>query len=533
MHRVDIRTRFILLLLFGLAAELAFAENPTVTKHRVFSIPFFISDPAVAPSEVLLYVSGDRGKTWKLYQRRSANAGKFDFRAGEDGEFWFVVGTDRNPIVPQEGTSPDKRVIVDNEQPEVELKLDTSSNGRMRATWWCADPTLNARSFQLQYRTSSSPAWKSLDVVRPQHSQDGFDGEVSWIVADQEGMVDVTALIEDEAGNEASLTRSLPLSSAPVHVKRDNQIARQSTTSFASNRTRKHTKPHEGREELGIWTSEENAFDSSPLPWRNPLSSKEDSDQLDPSIPLASFVERDTSPDLPDPMGMQANTRHREPLQDGNVKEPREDDAILFSNSRQFNLEYDIADLDGELERVELWITEDKGNHWEPYGLDEDLLSPVLVEVEAEGRYGFRMLLHAKNGRSNRPPQNSDPPDVTIEVDTTRPQAAIRSAEYQAGPSGNRLVVDWDAHDRNLAKGSIILSYSKTVEGPWVIFAREVENVGHHEWRPNVKLPKSFYVQLDTQDKAGNRTVHRFPKAISLKSIAPKARVRFLQVVPQ
>ena len=432
MDRVDIKTRLIPLLLLGLAVGSLYAEAPTITKHRVFSIPFFISDKSLTPGEVFLFVSGDQGRNWKLYQRRAPKVAKFDFQAGVDGEYWFVVGTDRNQFVPKEGTDPDKKVIVDNRQPTINLQLESSSDGRIRATWKSYDTTLNAKSFRLSYRTTASPNWKALEVVLPDQLEDAFDGEASWMVADQDGTVEVTAQISDMAENEATVTRSLSFDDSLELVAEERTNDLRSSTSFVSSKTSRetHRPDNNDREQFGVWTSDTNEFDSTPLPWRNPLNSDADSDLLDPTLPLASFKESSTEPELPDPMGYTGESNQNESSTTPSDDQRAEAETILYSNSRQFNLEYDIADLDGELERVELWITQDGGKHWEPYGLDEDLVSPILVEVESEGQYGFRMLLHSQNGTSNRPPQNSDRPDVTIE---RRKRRLRRAGKHRPG----------------------------------------------------------------------------------------------------
>lgn len=92
--------------------------EPITTQQTLFSIPFQleqVQDPQRQPVEVQLHVSGDRGASWQLYSKADPRQGHFLFRAGGDGEFWFLVRTvDRSGAMrPHEPARPGLRVIVD------------------------------------------------------------------------------------------------------------------------------------------------------------------------------------------------------------------------------------------------------------------------------------------------------------------------------------------------------------------------------------------------------------------------------------
>ncbi len=69
------------------------------------------------------------------------------------------------------------------------------------------------------------------------------------------------------------------------------------------------------------------------------------------------------------------------------------------SNSRQFQLEYDIDAIGPEgAKQVELWISADGGNSWRRHTTDDDLRSPVDVRVDNEGIFGFRIRVISNEG---------------------------------------------------------------------------------------------------------------------------------------
>lgn len=109
-----------LLIAASLLAQAGEAPAPamTVTRHRTFAVPYQLktaTDAASQPVEVQLYVSTDRGATWRLYAKGPTTQKSFMFRAGGDGEFWFAVRTiDRSGRArPEKVSAPGLIVVVD------------------------------------------------------------------------------------------------------------------------------------------------------------------------------------------------------------------------------------------------------------------------------------------------------------------------------------------------------------------------------------------------------------------------------------
>ena len=186
--------------------ESAATSRPIVTRQKLFSIPFYLNPQAGPPQEVVLYVSGDRAKSWSLYQRRRATDQKFDFQAGQDGEFWFAVRTDLEPPPSNDSGKPEKIVIVDTVQPELNVAVQPGPSGLLAGKWRVTDPNLDASTFRLQYQLPGEEQWRPVTVEPPSQEADAADysAEVTWTVAEARGSVRVRAECLDRAGNTAT-----------------------------------------------------------------------------------------------------------------------------------------------------------------------------------------------------------------------------------------------------------------------------------------------------------------------------------------
>ena len=75
-------------------------------------------------------------------------------------------------------------------------------------------------------------------------------------------------------------------------------------------------------------------------------------------------------------------------------------------NARAFELEYEIDSVGSSgVGKVELWGTRDAGRTWSIFGIDPDNRSPLPVNLEAEGIYGFRIVVQSGSGLGGRAPR--------------------------------------------------------------------------------------------------------------------------------
>jgi len=193
--------------------------------------------------------------------------------------------------------------------------------------------------------------------------------------------------------------------------------------------------------------------------------------------------------------------------------------------SRSFELEYEIESVGPSgVGRVELWGTRDGGRTWSDYAVDSDNRSPIPATVDAEGIYGFRILVQSGSGFGGRPPAEGDMPDIWIGVDTTRPSCRITGTEVS--PDATELVVSWEAADDVLDPRPVTLLFATDPSGPWTPVASGLENTGSYRWRLDSRVPERILLRLEVRDEAGNVGVFDTPDTVALDRHRPEGRIR-------
>jgi len=202
-------------------------------------------------------------------------------------------------------------------------------------------------------------------------------------------------------------------------------------------------------------------------------------------------------------------------------------DRPRYVNSQRFELDYDVEEVGrAGVAKVEVWGTKDNGRHWTSYGVDNDNRSPIVVKVDGEGLYGFRVVIESGAGLRGDAPRSGDEPDVWIGVDTTKPVARLTTAEVGVGLQAGDMVVRWEAHDNRLSERPVTLSYSPKPSGPWTLIATGLDNSGRYVWRIDNRAPDKVYLRIEVRDEAGNVEKFDSPDAVSLDPVRPKGRIR-------
>ena len=196
-------------------------------------------------------------------------------------------------------------------------------------------------------------------------------------------------------------------------------------------------------------------------------------------------------------------------------------------NTRRIELDYEVEAFDGAgLHKVEIWGTKDSGRRWAKIGNDDDDHGPAYVTVDADGLYGFRIVVVSANGVADDTPKPGDAPDVWIGVDTTKPMGRFTSIEPGSGAQNGAQVIRWNANDASLAQRPISLYYSAQPSGPWIPIGLDLPNSGEFVWRPDPNTPAAAYVRLEIRDLAGNGSTVDSPSAIPLTQARPRVKIR-------
>ncbi|HEY3394959.1 MAG TPA: hypothetical protein VGK58_19800 [Lacipirellulaceae bacterium] len=197
-----------------------------------------------------------------------------------------------------------------------------------------------------------------------------------------------------------------------------------------------------------------------------------------------------------------------------------------FVGSRTFALEYDVEYVGrGGISKVELWATRDGGQTWFRLAQDDDNRTPLMVTVDEQGVYGFRLVVDSALAPS-APPSPGDAPELCVAVDLQRPIAELTAIEQGAGNMNDHLILRWRADDNNLEPRPISLFYSSRPAGPWSAVATSLENTGQYAWRVERHVPGRFYLRLEARDTAGNLAAFQTRDAVEFAPPAASGRLR-------
>lgn len=525
-------------------------DVPTLNYNKdTFYVPFNadVLSADIAATEVLLYVSGDKGDSWQLYQRQVPAAKRFAFRAAIDGEYWFAIRTlMSNESEPKtEGLQPELKVVLDTKKPELDLSAALLSPNEAGVVWGIKDANLDPNTLRMEYRTSSVGVWQPIlpNAVKP--IEQGYTGETTWQLSQSAESMDIRASVKDAAGNETRIVDTIK----PVrHIT--NAVGQAPNPELAG--TVDVTAPaRKGDVFLTPQRAAEPAIAhrSGPEGWQSVQPQKQNGPIQVDNVPSAPIIENHTlqspsdvvnrqlssnevltsaSPAQPQPpVASQATVAQQPPVATQTPVPQAAPTQAHMSASRQFHLDYDVEATNGNnVARVSLWTTVDNGQTWTLYGEDPDKISPFLVDVAQDGIYGFRMLIENSDGIAPRPPQSGDSADVWIHVDSALPTARIVSARFGRNANLGQLQIYWDAADENLADQPITLLYSDQPNGPWRVIAEQITNTSRFDWNVKESVPSDFYLQLEVRDKAGNIARDTLRDPISRDGLAPRGVIK-------
>jgi hypothetical protein len=190
------------LVLLALAVPGPAQTNPgeiIYTRQAVLRIPLVIEQGRENLREIRLFVSTDHGRSWYQSGATMPDAKGFEFRAPNDGQYWFTVQTihrDNRADPPTvQGLRPQLKIYVDTQPPVVFLRPGTAREGQIAVEWEIKDDTLDLRTLRLDYRPPGGNAWYPLAV------DPALTGQRAYNVGAINGLIEVRLSINDRAGN--------------------------------------------------------------------------------------------------------------------------------------------------------------------------------------------------------------------------------------------------------------------------------------------------------------------------------------------
>ncbi len=525
------------------------AKEPEIQFWRKTTFALSFNQPRAGrdrPQEVHLHVSSDRGQTWEPYAQSPPDQTRFVFKAPQDGEYWFMLRTKfaSGQYLPAGRPAAEIKVVVDTAPPTLSLDAREGEGGEVHLRWQASDPNLAPETLQLEYKTTElSSNWQRVAIERPtiQPGETEYVGETTIVpLSDgrQHSLI-VRADVADHAQNHTA--REQPLRLARGHAARlpvgdaPDEAPPELQSGFPHPRAATAAQ------------SEDRSFpalDSAGDPFLRPPHGQTPPAEASRAVaptnrtpPAADSAEREDSGPEMTPSGQQPLipelahppvTRRHDQLPTPDETAPPETEAQPhLINKQRFELVYEVDSLGSAgIAEVELWCTRDGGNTWSFFAADDDCRSPMLVNAEGEGLYGFRVVASTTSGLRSQEPAPGEPPDVWVEVDLTPPEARLTSAEQGAGDDADKLIITWQAHDERLAKRPISLRYRDRPDASWTTIASGLPNSGRYAWRLDHRLPEQVHLQLEVRDEAGNVATDEPLDAISLRQVRPQSHIR-------
>lgn len=229
-----------------------------------------------------------------------------------------------------------------------------------------------------------------------------------------------------------------------------------------------------------------------------PSTSRSSASKTESTIVKTAYTE-------PKPSNDRTGAAKSKPARTEEAEQPPVNLGMLrLTNSKRITFHYEIKDAAStSAAGLEIWGTTDM-HDWKKYDTETRSASSLSVQVKGEGLYGFTMIARGKDetGKSQAP--SSEPPQVWVAVDLTKPVVQLLGAELSVKAKTPTLLVRWNAKDRNLCPRPITLLYAERADGPWQPIAANLENSGRYEGSLPPSLADTVYVRVQAADLMGN-----------------------------
>ncbi|MBI1247544.1 hypothetical protein GC197_06815 [bacterium] len=529
-------------------------DNPVLIRQNEFGIPYQVDAPQTTP-EVQLMVSNDHGANWVGYQRQSARSDRFVFQARNDGEYWFAIRTfdqSGRPTTSNSVLKPELKVAVDTQSPVVNLNVQALDSGELIARWTVRDWSIDPAQVRLSYQTSRESPFQQVQIdSKSAYQENGvIAGETRWFPIATNRLMLVRIDANDKAGNAGFAQQSVPV---PLVAQQQqwNGVPRPAPgqpqgvpDSFAGGNVpvdpfqqRRIEMPEAPKQPISWPTNNAmprpqnapNNFASAQQP--NPTQQPNEPTGLDtPFRPIGMSMEPQVANSAQQtPAAPQPNPSPDRPMTNFGLPPGVQPQSI---NQKGFALNYGVETVGPSgIGQIELWVTRNAGQTWEPGGIDPDRVSPFDVEVQSEGIYGFRIVVEGGNGLTGRRPQPGDLADIWVNVDLTKPVVTITNVVYGEGPQVGHLDIDWTCSDAYLAERPISLFYASSPDGPWMPIVEEVADTGKFVWKVTPEVPADIYLKVVAVDTSGNEGEYILKRPIANDGLVPRAQIRSLQPI--
>ncbi|MHC4872006.1 MAG: tetratricopeptide repeat protein [Planctomycetota bacterium] len=209
--------------------------------------------------------------------------------------------------------------------------------------------------------------------------------------------------------------------------------------------------------------------------------------------------------------------------------------SAVFINKDPIDIEYNI-DKTGlnSINRVILFISDNKGRSWTKYGEDPDLTSPVRFLPVKEGEYYFAVVAYDRAGNDSGLPISGAAQDTApVYVDFTPPKCVLKSprgGEFYSG--GKKIQIDYQVIDKHLPLNTVKI-YASSMggkEGSWKLIADEQPYRGSYNYTLPEENIENLVFKIEARDMVGLSGSDMTTKAIKVKSDRPVVSVKGVKI---
>lgn len=494
-------------------------------------------------SNLVLYVKEGANGTWAARDKAAPTQTSFTFRAPRDGEYWFrIVAIDKQGNAHPDDLSKDPQdavvVIIDTTMPGLDVAhRAAAAEGQIIQ---CDIRDANPDIFKLRfYYQTRDQVWRSLESLPDQPNL--------FCVPSQAALTNFIRVVAcDMAGNSTARTYSLSELAAKGAPGRGNIAAGPQAPSAPRaiapppggiSLPSPNTSPlpvtivNESGQPIAPPTIIEQGYSEPRTPAPQPINSTIRTAKTNlptpgsgPTIDVLPEVRPGTVELPPVPQAPEIETVS------GTMSKQAPMPAAQLVGSHQVFLNYAVENVGGSgVGKLEIYATRDRGQTWHKIGEDSTRKNPVEVNLPGEGLFGLKAVVSNGRGFGAGLPQAGDPADWWIEVDTTRPKAAITGIRAGVAQEAGAIYIYWQTEDKNIIADSAELFYAPSREGPWTSMARNLKNSGEHRWQPPAEAGAHAFIRLIVRDKAGNIGLSETTQPVPLDDLS-RPRVRLIGV---
>ncbi len=487
--------------------------NKRYLKGPQISLPIVVDDRIRSQiKEFRLFRKNSQKSEWILQDRAFPSQKEFLFRALRDGEYWFTLVTvdlfGRPSTTDLDAQPPHAVVVVDQTPPEINVQLFPPTKEGQCFHCDIDEENLDATQTTYEYQTRELN-WGTAKPLAGRKNVFCVPRQ-----ANHNGLIRVTAV--DRSGNRT--VRQMPIE--------DLQASFATTNQDSTNPRIPEVSASQGKSSSSqnIDAPSHSARNSNPFS-PGKLLPQEFQNQAEAQYLVKKSAVKQ-SPTALKPTSYQAKTPAPLPF-------PPIRSAKMVNNPRVI-LNYQVEGKGASgVGKVEVWLTPDQGQSWQPLVEDKDKTSPVEIHLHGEGLFGLSLVATNGRGFGGQPPVSGDAPDWYIEVDRTPPQVHLHSVKPIQPNQPGLILISWSARDKNLAEEPIDLYYSNNAEGSWIPIAKGLRNEGQYRWLVPQKAGGHVHVRIVVTDLAGNISHAQTQQPVAIDDLSrPRIRVTGIETVP-